>query len=248
VKSPEICVLKTDGTNCDAEMQNAFEIAGAKAEIVHINDVRSGAKKLADYAGLGLPGGFSYGDDIASGAVLANELEAYLGEELHEFVESEKPMLGICNGFQVMARSGILPNRDVGNQTVTLSHNLTGQFICRWVDLEVENSACQFTSPDDFSEEIPMQIAHAEGRFLAGSDGLESLRDNRQITFTYADNPNGSDGSIAGICDQSGLVLGMMPHPERSIDSFHPDRAKTEQARTVARTLFKNFVGFAGEM
>jgi phosphoribosylformylglycinamidine synthase len=250
VSNPEICVLKTDGTNCEMEMQYALESSGAQAPIVHINDVRERRTKLNDFSGLALPGGFSYGDDIASGAVLANELKSYLGDEIRDFAADNRPILGICNGFQVLTRTGLLPEQNVGEQSVTLTDNLAGHFVCKWVDLDVNDSRSKFVDWRDFEEfddSLPIQIAHGEGRFLAGDYGLGALRDNKQIVFTYSDNPNGSDGDIAGICDKSGMILGMMPHPERSAAAFHPDRSRTNVARATSKIIFDNFVRVAGE-
>ena len=242
---PEICVLKTDGINCDAELANAFEVAGANTQTVHINQIRSGEKRLSDFNGLGLPGGFSYGDDIASGAVIANELTAFLGEELQEFVDSRKPIIGICNGFQVLTRTGLLPNRNLGQQEATLAHNDIGRFICKWIELAPEDSVCEFAPQNEFETELlPMQIAHGEGRFVAKDDVLEEMKRRRQVVFTYQDNPNGSTDGIAGICDPTGLILGMMPHPERSVTNFHPDRSRTNDARAAAAVIFRNFVSY----
>lgn len=247
---PEVCVLKTDGINCDMEMAYAFESAGARTETVHINQLRDRSRNLSDYGALAIPGGFSYGDDIASGKVLANELTSYLGDQLQRFVDDEKPVLGVCNGFQVLVRTGLLPNRSVGEQQVTLAENDIGRFVCKWVDLEALSSRSKFAHPGDFAVEgekpVPMQIAHGEGNFTASPDMLQQLKENGQVVFKYhGDNPNGSAENIAGICDESGLVLGMMPHPERSVAAFHPDRSRTDEARRVATAIFSSIVLFS---
>lgn len=251
--SPEVCVLKTDGINCDMELAYAFEVAGAAPELVHINQLRHGSRSLNNYGALAIPGGFSYGDDIASGKALANELTSYLSDQLKEFADEEKPILGICNGFQVLVRTGLLPDRSVGEQTVTLAQNESGRFECRWVDLSLGRSACKFLQPKDLETvlphiTVPMQIAHGEGRFFADGEPLEQLRKSDQVVFRYAtgNNPNGSIDDVAGICDPSGAVLGMMPHPERSVAAFHPDRKRTGEARTAASVLFKNIVNYVG--
>lgn len=255
--SPEIAVLKTDGTNCDEEMAYAFEVGGGKPSIVHINELRDGTKKLKDFGGLGLPGGFANGDDIKSGKILANELTTLLSDQLQEFADQEKPILGVCNGFQVLIRSGLLPYRMMGEQQMTLTDNEIGKFHCRWIELEVGQSACWFVQPDDFDGlTIPMQTAHGEGRFVGPEPEVVDLEENNQVVFRYVKpdhmlaggefpyNPNGSMDDIAGICDQSGLILGMMPHPERSLAAFHPYRPRTEVARNTARIIFENFVSF----
>jgi phosphoribosylformylglycinamidine synthase I len=245
---PEICILKTDGINCDAEMSYAFETAGGDPHLVHVNQIRSGEKKLADYSGLGLPGGFSYGDDVASGAILANELTAFLGNELQEFIDAKKPVLGVCNGFQVLARTGLLPDRSIGRQKATLAQNDVGRFVCKWTELAVQDNVCIFAPQDGFENTIiPMQIAHGEGRFVAAPDVIGNIKSGKQVVFKYAENPNGSLEDIAGICDPIGLVLGMMPHPERSMANFHPDRIRTRDARGAASIIFNNLVNYTKE-
>lgn len=258
--NPEVCVLKTDGINCDMEMAHAFEVAGGIPELVHINQLRDGSRNLNNYGVLAISGGFSYGDDITSGKVLANELTSYLSDQLREFADEEKPLLGVCNGFQVLVRTGLLPDRKVGEQTVTLAQNESGRFECRWIDLAVGQSACKFVRPEDFTEQpIPMQTAHGEGRFFGRDDIIRRLSERGQIVFRYTTpnlakptgypaNPNGSIDNIAGICDPNGLILGMMPHPERSVAAFHPHRARTKAARNSASLIFNNIMAYAKEM
>lgn len=256
--SPEIAVLKTDGTNCDEEMLHAFEVGGGRPSIVHINELREGTKKLSNFGGLGLPGGFANGDDIKSGKILANELTSLLSDQLQKFVDAEKPIIGVCNGFQVLIRSGLLPFGTLGEQQMTLTDNEKGNFHCRWIDLKVGQSACWFVQPEDFDGlTIPMQTAHGEGRFFGNEIYAANLAENNQVVFQYStsdgelahgkfpENPNGSAEDIAGICDPSGLILGMMPHPERSLEAFHPYKPRTEVAKNASRIIFENFVEFA---
>lgn len=254
--NPEVCVLKTDGINCDMEMAYAFESSGGSPEIVHINQLRSGERSLSDFSALAIPGGFSYGDDIASGKVLATELTSYLSDQLQGFIDEEKPVIGVCNGFQVLVRTGLLPNRTLGEQQATLADNEIGRFECRWIDLAVGQSACRFVKPEDFEEAIPMQTAHGEGRFFADPATIDDLKANGQVVFRYVSpdgtpangfptNPNGALEDIAGVCDPTGTVLGMMPHPERSIAAFHPYRARTAVARAAAAGIFTNIVNYA---
>jgi phosphoribosylformylglycinamidine synthase I len=248
MKSPDICILKTDGINCEVELDNALKVAGGAPEIVHINKIAEGSRRLEDYAALALPGGFSYGDGIASGVVLANEMNARLEDQLHEFRDAEKPVIGICNGFQVLARMGLLPKRELGEQSVSLTLNSSGHFQNYWVDLRVMDNICKFTPPESFDELITMQEANGEGRFVAREETADELTANGQVVFKYKRNTNGSMADIAGICDPTGTILGMMPHPERSVASMHPDRSRTQAARAAAAVIFENFVNYAREM
>ena len=229
---PKVLVLKAAGINCDAETAFAFESAGAQTEFVHINQLVSGGKRLADYQVFVLSGGFTYGDDIAAGKILANELKSKLFDAIKDFVAAGKLIIGICNGFQVLVRAGILPGHIDFEQEVTLTNNDSGVFQDRWVYLKNAASPCIWTK--GLPEVIYLPIAHGEGKFIPkNEDVLERLRCQGQIVFTYCDsrgqsgdypvNPNGSIDSIAGICDTTGRVLGLMPHPERHIISLqHP--------------------------
>lgn len=257
--NPEVCVLKTDGINCEEEMAYAFEVNGGNPSIVHVNELRDGSKRLDDFGILAIPGGFSYGDDIASGKVLANELTSFLYDQLQAFVDKEKPILGVCNGDQVLVRTGLLPNGTLGEQSATLTDNEVGRFECRWIDLAVGRSVCRFVQPEDFVEQpLPMQTAHGEGRFFGDDQTIDRLKKNGQIVFRYTapdgskptgypENPSGSLDNVAGICDPTGTILGMMPHPERSIGAFHPHRVRTDAARGAANVLFRNIVNYAKE-
>jgi phosphoribosylformylglycinamidine synthase len=238
-------------------MAYALDVAGGAPESVHINELRDGTRTLQEFGALAIPGGFSYGDDIAAGQVLATEMKSsFLYDQLHQFTSDEKPIIGICNGFQVLVRTGLLPSGELGKQRTTLATNDVGQFVCRWVDLRAAPSASRFVEAD--GSLIPMQVAHGEGRFITDDDTLKQLQDNRQIVYRYAvadpeapvpfpDNPNGSLDNIAGICDPTGTIIGMMPHPERSIDAFHPDRRRTEVARQAAYNLLERFVAYAAQ-
>lgn len=233
---PRALVLRTAGTNCDTESAFAFKAVGADPELVHINKLKSKEKKLCDYHILVIPGGFTYGDDIASGKILANELKYKLFEDVRKFLESGKLIIGICNGFQVLVKSGLLP--DIGSRQkieATLNLNDSARFEDRWVYLKTEkekNKKCVWTKY--VKDIIYLPIAHAEGKFILQDElVLNSLKNNGQIVFRYVDefgkpgeypcNPNGSIDNIAGICDPTGRILGMMPHPERFIQrTQHP--------------------------
>ncbi len=230
---PKVCILRTAGTNCDKETAYAFESAGAQAELLHVNKIISGEKKLSEYRILVLPGGFSYGDDIAAGKILANELRCKLKESLGKFIGAGKLIIGICNGFQVLVKSGFLPGNQSFQQEASLIINDCGSFRAEWVWLKSpvpsRRSPVKCVWAGDLPEEIYLPIAHGEGKFVVGDKlVLERLKKNNQIVFKYTDNPNGSVEDIAGICDITGRVLGLMPHPERHIDIWqHPRWEKT---------------------
>jgi phosphoribosylformylglycinamidine synthase I len=222
-------VLRAPGTNCDAETVFAFEQAGSEVDLVHVNRLISHELKLADYQILVIPGGFTYGDDIAAGKVLANELQLKLGEDIRHFFEAGGLILGICNGFQVLVKAGFLPEpHSNGHSQVTLTANDSGKFECRWVNLAVnKESPCVFTNG---MESMYIPVAHGEGKFVAAPEILSDINvvvrytDERgDIEAGYPHNPNGSVGNIAGICDSSGRIFALMPHPERHIrGTQHP--------------------------
>ena len=222
-------ILRAPGTNCDAEAMFAFEQAGAEVTLVHINQLIRGEERLADYQIMVIPGGFTYGDDVAAGKVLANELRLKLGEDIVRFIADGKLILGICNGFQVLVKAGFLPEltRD-GSQVVTLTGNDSGKFECRWVHLGVNKpNPCIFTRGID---RMYLPVAHGEGKLVATSDSLSEKNivlfytdENGDISAGYPHNPNGSAGNVAGICDSTGRIFGLMPHPERHIrGTQHP--------------------------
>jgi len=222
-----VCVLKTDGINCDNETSHAFGVAGARASIVHINSFRSGADRFGNYDVLVVPGGFSYGDDIVSGEVLGNELVSYFRDELGEFVRNpRKRVLGICNGFQVLVRAGLLPTLHLGVKQATLALNTVGHFRCRWVRLRVEQSPCDFTKTLAVGTVFELPIAHGEGNLQVSQEVLDYIERERLVAFRYVSNtnPNGSVNDIAGLCNKAGNVLGLMPHPERFVrQTDHPN-------------------------
>lgn len=252
----KVCVLFAAGTNCDQETCRACELAGAEPERVHINLFKSRERRLDEFHMLIIPGGFSYGDYISSGKILANELRHNLAEDIVEFHKQGKPVLGICNGFQVLVKAGLLPafERLFERQTVTLDTNDSGKFEDRWVWLKTDESPCIFTRDLDPIVELP--VAHAEGKFLTISHAiLDQLRHNRQIVFRYVsrygeppeypDNPNGSAGDTAGICDPSGLIFGLMPHPERfTREEHHPEWHRRRLTKPVGISIFENAVKY----
>lgn len=212
---PKVVILRAAGTNCEVETSYAFEIAGGEPQIVHVNALRAKPGLLRQAQALAIPGGFSYGDDVASGRILANELMCALRDELLAFVEGGGHVIGICNGFQVLVKSGLLPRLDAAvAQVCTLSLNANGRYTDRWVTLEATAGRCAWI-PEDGPLDLP--VAHAEGRFRASGEILNALAVAKQIALRYRPdhNFNGSDDRIAGVCDSTGRVFGLMPHPER---------------------------------
>ena len=262
---PKVCILRTAGTNCDAETDVAFQLAGAETELVHIQQLISSKINLSDYHILAIPGGFSYGDDISAGILLAVEMKHKLRETLSHFVADNKLIIGICNGFQVLVRTGLLPgmNNDSNNQNIkntqqtSLAMNTSARFECRWVELETQQSPCVFTK--GIKSTLYLPVAHAEGRFTAPSEVLENLESNKQVVFRYGKsaelskdkipyphNPNGSDADIAGICDRTGRIFGLMPHPERYLTKWNHPRWTRENLPEEGDGLaiFKNAVEY----
>ncbi len=222
-------IIRAPGTNCDAETAFAFQRAGAVVSSVHVNHLIRREKRLSDYQIMVIPGGFTYGDDIAAGKVLANEFRLKLGEDILRFIEDGGLILGICNGFQVLVKAGILPRLSNGSPPLlTVSTNDSGKFECHWVHLYVDKkSPCVFTEGID---SMYLPVAHAEGKVVADPRVLPDLNVVLYYTDAYGNskagypyNPNGSVENIAGICDASGRVFALMPHPERHIrGTQHP--------------------------
>ncbi len=258
--TPKVLVLTGFGINCDMELAHAFRLAGGDAERVHLTDLINGTRKLPDFHILALPGGFSFGDDIASGKVLANMIKYNLGEQVMEFIDSGKLIIGICNGFQAMVKMGLLPafGNDYMTQEVTLTFNDSGRFEDRWVHLKANlNSNCVFTQG---IESIYLPVRHGEGKFVAkNAQVLARLKKDNHIVFRYVDmegkpaeyphNPNGSVDSIAGICDGTGRVFGLMPHPEAFTHrTNHPAWTRMELPEEGAGVaIFRNAVEYVKE-
>ncbi len=259
---PRILILHATGTNRDREAARACLLAGGEPEIVHLHSVLEGATDLTDYQMLVLPGGFSYGDDLGAGKVWSVLLRERLGEQLRTFVDSGRPVLGICNGFQVLVKAGLLPGGGQSaftEQRATLTRNASARFECRWVWLRADpQSPCVFTKGMGETL-IHCPVAHGEGRFVAGDDALlTSLQKRHMAALRYVDaqgqpsdypaNPNGSDDDIAGICNERGNVLGLMPHPEDHIVGLqHPRRHRGEQG-SLGLTLFTSGVAYAAQV
>ena len=256
--NPRVLILRAPGTNCDVETAHAFEMAGAEAETVHINRVLEKPAMAADYQILCLPGGFSYGDDVAAGRILGSQIQHHLADSLHQFRDDGKLILGICNGFQILMKSGLLLESDQpGGLPATLAWNDSGKFEDRWVQLSVHGDRSVFLAGIG---RMYLPVAHAEGKFVVrDSATLDSLDQGGQLvlryclaqsstgeTVGYPHNPNGSQRDVAGVCDTTGRVLGMMPHPERHVDrTQHPRWTRGEGSSPGdGLAIFQNAVGY----
>lgn len=254
-------ILTGFGINCDRETALAFERAGARAERVHLNDLAADPGRMASFQILAIPGGFSFGDDVASGRILANRLRHRLGEPLQDFVAAGKLAIGICNGFQVMVKMGLLPLFDGAfAQEVTLTHNDSSRFDNRWVHLAVDpHTPCVWLNG---ISRLEVPVRHGEGKFVPRDDAvLARLRDGGQVAVRYAtaggnpahgrfpENPNGSADDIAGICDPSGRIFGLMPHPEAFLNRCNHPRWTREDLpeEGAGLQLFRNAVEFASD-
>ena len=240
----KVCVIRIEGTNCEDEMANAFSMVGAQAEKVHLKQLIGQApadmkRSLEDYDVLAVPGGFSAGDYVRAGAIFAARIKSAIGSDVKRFVESGKPVIGVCNGFQILVELGLLPAIEqvmADEPQAALYNNDSGRFECRPTLLRNDNRGkCIFTSKIPEKKVLMIPSAHGEGKLLSmDPDFVQKLEDNDQVVFRYVSpdggdacypwNPNGSESDIAGICNPAGNVLGMMPHPERVMTRFtHPD-------------------------
>ena len=224
---PRVLVFSGYGLNCEAETKFAFETAGAIADIVHINDIIDGHKDLSDYQIMAFPGGFSYGDDTGSGNAFANKLRHHVWPKVLKFVSRDTLTIGVCNGFQIIANLGLVPaiKGEYGQRQVALLHNNNARYTVRWVDLRVQNSSPWLTGINY----LTLPIAHGEGKVCADPAMRQLLEQNNLVALRYISgeicryqnltaNPNGALDDIAGITDESGRVLGLMPHPERALN------------------------------
>ncbi len=226
---PRVLILRTAGINCDVELAHAFKLAGGHAVPIHLNTLIEKPGLLEDFDILAFPGGFSYGDDIAAGRIMANRIRHRLAAPLRAFVARGRPVIGICNGFQVLVKLGLLGQAagDPGNpanpgdsaddltQRATLADNAFPRFVDTWVDLRAEGGDGDLCIWTRGLGDLRLPIAHGEGRFMATEDQLDRLQAAGQIALRYLTNPNGAQRDIAGICDPTGVVFGLMPHPER---------------------------------
>lgn len=259
---PKAIVLRAAGINCDVETEYALHLAGAQAERVHINRVIEDKTALEKFQIIVIPGGFSYGDDVAAGVILANQIVHHLYEPVQRFIDEGKLVLGICNGFQVLVKAGILPGSRTQNSKfppeagITITYNDSGKYEDRWVYLAPQTKSCIFIDP---GRQIYLPVAHAEGKVVARDAAvLEKLKADGHVAFKYVDkdgkegpypvNPNGSVDSIAGLTDTTGRVLGLMPHPERFVrPTQHPHWSRLKTLNSDGMTIFNNAVRYVRE-
>jgi phosphoribosylformylglycinamidine synthase len=266
VKREEIrvCVLRVPGTNCDSETRRSFGALGVRAEVVHVNEIVK-KRSLLEYDVLVFPGGFSYGDYVRAGAIWAKWILAKLGRELKAFVDEGRLILGICNGFQVLVETGLLPGFEgiSAYPEAGLATNFPPGYNCRWISLKHENNGkCVFTDKIPKGKVLYVPVAHSEGRFLFPKEKekqyLEKLRENDQLVFRYCSkdgeyaegsfptNPNGSFHDVAGICNMEGTVFGLMPHPERAFYWWQQadwTRQKRMMEHGDGKLIFESLIG-----
>jgi len=229
-----VLVLRAAGINCDEETMHCWRTAGAMPTLMHINAVAADPSILEDFSIVTVPGGFSYGDDIAAGVILAQRMTHDLTEPLRKLVDRGGGLLGICNGFQALVKMGLLPGGDAGRDLVTVTFNDSARFEARWVRLQVGTDRCPFLGPPEgkLRRYLEMPVEHAEGKVVTASDdATKRLETAGQIAVRYVDadgrhdtypaNPNGSSAGIAGLCDPTGRVFGLMPHPDRAFEHTH---------------------------
>lgn len=270
--APRVLILRAPGTNCDLETAYAFQLVGAVPERIHVNRWLESPDLADDFQIVCFPGGFSYGDDVAAGRILANQIRHHLSESLVRFRDQGKLIIGICNGFQVLIKSGLLLPDDAEGAPATLTWNESGRYTDRWVHVRVAGDKCVFLRG---VERMYLPIAHAEGKFVTRDrDQLAALDAAGQLVLRYSDgaamsdaamsdaaaanavdgspelpfphNPNGAWGNVAGLCDATGRVFGLMPHPERHIDPTHHPHWTRLAPRTEGDGLivFRNAVSF----
>ena len=251
-KKPKIIIMSGYGLNCEEETKFAFESAGGKADIIHINDLIAKPKMLKTYDIMAFPGGFAYGDDTGSGKAYANKFKNHLLKELKEFLSRDTRLIGIWNGFQIITNLGILPG--------ALTYNKNGKYLDRWVDLEVPASARALAWLRGIKK-LSIPIAHGEGNYVISATEYKKMKKNGEIAFIYIKgeickfqnlekNPNGSDYDIAGVLGYNGRVLGLMPHPERAMFSHQSPlwfKNKNKNKEGQGLQIFKNAVNYYSE-
>lgn len=254
---PRVCILKADGINCDEELFYAFEKYGGSPGYVHVNELRFKIKRLKNYQILALPGGFAYGDDVASGKILAVELISFLKNQIQQFIDKKGLVVGICNGFQVLIRTGLLPFNHLGKMDATLAQNASGHFECRFVKIKIEKSSAKFLEPY-VGQVLDIAVNHGEGRFFALPKELSKIEKGELVCCRYVDdtgkstqiypaNPNGSINAIAGVTDPAGHILGLMPHPEKIVETTQHPNWRRGNIEAKGGLIFKGMIKYAKE-
>jgi len=261
--APRVLILRAPGTNCDQETAFAFETAGGKPDVLHLNRLLENPKLATNYQILAIPGGFSYGDDISAGRIFGNQIRHHLRDCFEEFKAAGKLIIGICNGLQILVKSGVLLPDRADEPIATLTLNEGGKFEDRWIYLRVVGDQCVFLRG---IEQMYLPIAHAEGKFVARDEAtLNKLDAAGQLVLRYAPppeiqnaecrnlnsalpyphNPNGAQLNVAGLCDETGRVFGLMPHPERHIDpTHHPRWTRELHDRGDGLAVFENAIRY----
>ena len=255
--APHALILRAPGTNCDHEVQTAFEMVGGRGTRLHLNALRENPKLLRDYQILVLPGGFSYGDDVGAGKVQALYMQHFLADAMRKFRDADKLILGICNGFQVMLKAGLLMPPDEDGPLATLAHNDSGRYEDRWIHLQATPGKCPFLKS---VSQLHLPVGHGEGKFVCRKEWIaQGLEQAGQVVLRYVDgsgnrggypvNPNGAQDDIAGVCDATGRALGLMPHPDRHLfPTQHPQWTRHGlKAEGDGLQLFRNAVEFFKE-
>jgi phosphoribosylformylglycinamidine synthase len=256
---PRVLILRAPGTNCDQETAFAFQTAGGRPDVVHLNRLLENPRLADNYQILAIPGGFSYGDDISAGRIFGNQIRHHLRESLEQFKAAGKLIIGICNGLQILVKSGVLLPDRADEPIATLTLNESGKFEDRWVNLRVVSDKCAFLHGIDH---LYLPVAHAEGKFVARDEAtLQRLNEAGQLVLRYTQspepcllspgpvpypaNPNGAELNVAGLCDETGRVFGLMPHPERHIDpTQHPRWTREDRRRGDGLGIFENAVRY----
>ncbi len=254
---PKVCILRADGINCDEELSYAFQKYGGDCEFIHVNELRDKSRKLKEFNILAIPGGFAYGDDIVSGKILATELVSFLRNQLEEFVTKGSQVIGICNGFQVLVRTGLLPFNHIGEMDVTLTNNDSGHFECRFVKVRIEDSRAVCLKPY-VGQIVDIAVNHGEGKFYTDNNTL-TLIENENLVFVryvddhgsptqkYPENPNGALNAIAGVTDPTGHIIGLMPHPEKIVDLTQHPNWRRGNVKALGGFIFEGMIKFAKE-
>jgi len=242
-QKPLFLVIAGDGINCEKETAAALRLAGGKAEILHMNDLAAAPEKMAQYDGLAVPGGFSFGDELGSGQIMALKMRHKLGDALHTFVTAQKPVIGICNGFQILVKLGLLPFPDQTERCLALAPNSHGSFTDKWAGMTVQKTHSPWLKNLE-GRTIALPMRHGEGRIVLKDPGLlATLQKNGQAPLVYTEDVNGSAGRIAALTDPGGMILGMMPHPEAFV-SQHTYRQPGRKGRGDGLLIFENMIQY----